>query len=87
MDIKEYIEKNNDYQIIKIKVIPNSDSIKFVWIMDDWTFKIRLKSIPEKGKANDELINFFSKELDITKDKIILSSGKTSRQKSLKILY
>jgi len=53
--------------------------------MDNGICKIRLKSVPEKGKANDELIRFLSDELDISKKYIEILSGTTSQNKTLKI--
>lgn len=49
------------------------------------TYKIRLKAVPEKGKANEELIKFLSKELALPKDKIEIISGKTERIKLIRI--
>ncbi len=47
--------------------------------------KIRLKAIPQKGEANDLLIEFIAKTLEIGKSKIELIAGRTSKQKRLLI--
>lgn len=70
---------------IQIKVIPKSRETAFVEKMDDDTYKIRVKAAPEKGKANDELIRFLSKTLNIRKDEILIISGHTDTRKLLKI--
>lgn len=49
------------------------------------TIKIRIKAVPEKGKANEELIRFLSKRLDIPKQNISIISGKTEQLKLVKI--
>lgn len=74
---------------IRVKVIPKSPKTEIVEVMNDEenTLKIRLKAIPEKGKANGELIRFLSKELQIPKEKISIISGKTDPLKLLKINY
>lgn len=70
---------------IQIKVVPRSGHTKFVEKMDDETYKIRLKAVPENGKANEELIKFLSQELQISKDTIRIISGHTDPRKLLKI--
>jgi hypothetical protein len=70
---------------IQIKVIPKSRETAFVEKMDDDTYKIRVKAAPEKGKANDELIRFLSKTLNIRKDEILIISGHSDTRKLLKI--
>ena len=79
--------KNKNY--LRIKVIPNSNTNEIKEIMTDdsgeETIKIKIKAIPEKGKANTELIKFLSKELEIKKSNISIISGKTDRIKLIKI--
>jgi uncharacterized protein (TIGR00251 family) len=69
---------------LKIKVIPNSKQNLLVGWEED-VLKIRLKAVPDKGKANDELISFLSKILDIPKNHIQILNGHTSRLKKLQI--
>jgi len=47
--------------------------------------KINVISVPEKGKANKELLDFLSKMLDIAKSSIKIISGETDRYKKLMI--
>lgn len=70
---------------IQIKVVPKSRETTFIEKMDDDTYKIRLRSAPEKGKANEELIKYLSEELQIPKDTIRIISGHTDPRKLLKI--
>lgn len=51
------------------------------------TIKIRIKAVPEKGKANEELIKFLSKELSIPKDQITIISGKSTQLKLIRFDY
>ena len=51
------------------------------------TIKIRIKAIPEKGRANAELIKFLSNELNIPKDKITIISGKSTPLKLIRLDY
>ncbi len=76
---------------LRIKVTPRSHKTEIIEIMEDdtgeKTIKIRLKAVPEKGKANDELIKFLSKELSINKEKITIISGKQDQLKLIKIKW
>ena len=68
----------------EIKIIPNSGKQKFI-LDESKQLKCYLKSQPEKGKANEELITLFSKQLKIPKNKVVVVSGKKSRNKRIKL--
>ena len=56
------------------------------WVIDkSGRLKCYLKSPPEKGLANKELIKLFAKVLKITQADIQIISGATSRNKKIKI--
>jgi uncharacterized protein len=46
---------------------------------------IALNSAPEKGKANDELIEFLARELKVARSAIAIVRGETSRRKTVRI--
>lgn len=46
--------------------------------------KVRVRALPDKGKANKALIAFLAKQLSVAKSEISLVSGATSRHKILK---
>ena len=66
---------------LKIKVKPNSSQQKIEKISDE-EYKVYLKSVPEKGKANQELLKllkkYFKKQTKIIK-------GKTSKNKVVEL--
>ena len=82
MTLKDLINKTGYF---RIKVIPNQPKTEVRGLMADNTIKIALKSAPEKGKANKELVKFVSIELEIPKESIRISSGLTNRMKVLSI--
>lgn len=67
--------------IIKAKILPNSKEFKIVGF-DEWSnsLKIRVKSAPEKGKANKELIE---KLQEMLKTQIKILQGKTTGNKTI----
>lgn len=70
--------------IIDIKVVPRSGKNK--WMLDkSGQLKCYLKSPPEKGLANKELIKLLAKALSIPQKEITIVFGAASRNKRLKI--
>lgn len=70
--------------IFIIKVVPNAG--RHGWQLDkSGILKCYLKSLPEKGKANQELIKLLAKALKIELNKIEITAGATSRNKRIKI--
>jgi len=53
----------NEKTHLRIKVTTKQPKTEYINTLDDGTIKIRLKAVPEKGKANEELIRFLAKEL------------------------
>ncbi len=83
MNIKELVVDRPAY--LRIKVLPKSQKNEITETLEDGTIKIRIKAAPEKGKANEELIKFLAKELEVPKDSISIVSGKTDQLKLIKI--
>lgn len=84
--LKEYIHKKTERPLyLRIKVLPKSAKNEVVEIMDDDTIKVRIKAVPEKGKANKALIDFIAQTLAIDKNNISIISGKTDQLKLIKI--
>ena len=67
-----------------IKVIPKSSQTKIIEEKDNF-LKIKLKAVPEKGKANAELIKFLAKHFKVAKSNINIIKGKTGKNKIVEI--
>ncbi|PAB61413.1 hypothetical protein CCE28_01020 [Anaeromicrobium sediminis] len=85
--INKYIEdlKQNNMVTLKIKVSPKMSKIEFKKVLEDGTLKLNIRSAPEKGKANKEIIAYLSKILNVSKKDIEIISGETSPLKLIKI--
>ncbi len=70
--------------IIKVKVIPNSKKQK-IEISGENELKINLKSKPERGKANQELVKTISDFFNAKESNIKIIKGKKSQRKIIKI--
>jgi len=85
MNLKDYINYENNIAIIKIKATPWASKSEFFSVLDNWVLKIRIKAPAEKWKANKELINYLSKELKLKKNNFEIISGDTDQVKRIKI--
>lgn len=83
-DFKTKLESEGEI-FLRIKVLPRSNKTEFVEMREDNSLKIRLKAVPEKGKANKELIKFLSEEFKTKKENILIISGQTAQIKLVKI--
>lgn len=70
--------------LLTITVVPSSG--KQTCILDaQGALKCYLKSQPEKGKANKELITFLAKKLSLPTSAFFIKSGLTSRKKRIEV--
>ncbi len=67
---------------LEIKVIPRANRSEIVGILDE-RLKIKVKSPPVDGKANKEIIKFFSSFLGIPKKDIEILRGTSSSHKTI----
>jgi uncharacterized protein (TIGR00251 family) len=70
--------------VLEFKVIPNSKNQGFEQDSGG-RLKCRIKSKPEGGKANEELVKFLGKRLGVSCDDIKILRGATSRNKVIKV--
>ena len=69
---------------IKIKVEPRSSKSGIVGLYGD-ALKVKLTSPPVEGKANKELVEVLAKACGIRKGDIEIVSGKSSKNKLVRI--
>ncbi|WP_137150590.1 DUF167 family protein [Devosia sp. FKR38] len=72
-----------------VRVTPNAgrDGIEGVEIRDDGTavLRVRVKAVPDKGKATAAVIVVLAKALGVPKSSINVTSGDTARLKTLAV--
>jgi len=79
----DFIE--NDVSVtFSVRVIPRSPKTEIVGEYDG-ALKIKLKSPPVDGAANNELIRFLSKLLEVPKANIEIVAGETTRSKRIRV--
>ena len=65
---------------IKVKVKPNAGKNELKQI-SEYYFEAKVTVLPEKGKANERVIELLCKHFKIPKSRIILFSGQTYKEK------
>ena len=73
------------YSILRIKLQPGARKDALCEWMTDGTLKVRVKSKPIEGKANENLLKFLSGQLNVRASDIEIKAGGKSRNKVLKI--
>jgi uncharacterized protein (TIGR00251 family) len=72
--------------VFNIKVKAGTGKTQIVDVMKDGVIKITVKAIPEKGKANSEIIKYLSKVFKTEKENIKILSGAKNSKKLIKII-
>ena len=84
-----FYEINTAGYILRIRVTPNSSRCSAGGIFTDSNncdfLKINLTTVPEKGKANQDLIKYLSKLLHISKSNFTIITGQTDRYKKIEL--
>lgn len=72
------------FYLLKVRVIPKAAKSQIVGWEGD-ILKVKVNAVPEKGKANEKLIQFLSENLKISRASITLIKGGTSRLKTFRL--
>lgn len=81
---QDFFTFSDDTLIVYFKVIPNSKKSCITEINEEF-IKIKLTALALENKANNALIKYLSKLLNISKSSIEIISGERNRYKSVKI--
>ncbi|MGE4130799.1 MAG: DUF167 domain-containing protein [Bdellovibrionales bacterium] len=84
MALPIYIHELNQGVRLKLYVQPGASKAQIVGLHGD-SLKIKVKSPPEDGRANAELISWLAKLLGVAKSKVEIVRGHTSRHKEVVI--
>ena len=79
------ISDGPDGAVIDVKVIPRAGRTELVGTRHE-ALLIRLAAPPVEGAANEELLAFLARLLDLPKRNIILVAGERSRHKKIKVI-
>lgn len=87
MSFEDALRTASDGVIIDFEASPGAKETKVPAGYNQWRKRllVKLKAPPEKGKANEELIEALSDLLGVPSARIEITSGATNTKKSVKI--
>jgi uncharacterized protein (TIGR00251 family) len=80
--MNDWIKEAEQGVLLSVRVIPRAPQHAVDGVLGN-VLKIRLSAPPVEGQANEALIAFVAECLDISRSRITLESGTTSRAKRL----
>ena len=78
------IQQSANAVVFSVKVVPRSSKTAVAGVLGGM-LKIKLAAAPEKGKANESLVEFLADTLGVKKNAISIISGHTSPVKTIQI--
>ena len=78
------IQQAGNAVIFSVKVVPRSSKTAVADLLGGM-LKIKLAAAPEKGKANESLVEFLADILGVKKNTVKITSGLTSPVKTIQI--
>lgn len=78
-----YVSRSDDGWYVNVKVQPGAKKSEISGVSEDNLLRIRLAAPAVENKANQALVEFVAKKLQVKKNKVTLTSGDKSRQKRL----
>lgn len=78
-----FFADKGDFVEIIIRVVPNAKKTEAVGV-ENGVLKLRLAAQPIEGRANEELVAFFSKSFKLAKRDIEIVSGELGRNKRVR---
>lgn len=83
------VEARADGLVLHLRVTPNAgaDRIEGLEVRDDGheVLRVRVRAVPDKGRANEAVIALLAKALGVPKSSISLLAGETARLKTLAV--
>ena len=70
--------------IFSAKIVPASSKTALAGLLDGM-LKVKISAPPEKGKANQCLIDFLAKKLAVKKNTLTIISGQTNPVKNIQV--
>lgn len=71
---------------LAVRVTPRASKNEIVDILSDGTVKVHLTAPPIEGKANEALLKFLAKVLDVPIGKLEVVAGATGRDKLISVI-
>lgn len=79
-----WLESAADHCILQLRIQPGAKRTALIGTLGD-KLKIAVQAPPVDGKANEALLRWLAKTLDLKNNEVTLLSGQTSRDKRVRI--
>jgi uncharacterized protein (TIGR00251 family) len=83
--VEPVIQEVDGGVVFTAKIVPGSNSPTRICGLLDGMLKVKVSAAPEKGKANQCLIKFLAKKLDVKKNAVNIIRGQTSPVKGVRV--
>jgi uncharacterized protein len=84
MPVVEFFHPTCQGYLVKVHVVPGARKTAVAGLHGD-RLKVKVASPPEKGRANEELLEFLARCLEVPRQAVQLTSGAASRQKVVSV--
>lgn len=84
-DIKNKL-KEKGRAVFHVKVSPGADKTEWQKTLDDGMLRMKVKEAPERGRANESVINFLADFFETKKKSVSIIAGGGARIKRIKIV-
>lgn len=71
--------------VFHVKVSPGADKTEWQESLSDGTLRLKVKESPERGEANQSVINFIASFFQISRKSISIIAGGGARLKRIKV--
>lgn len=69
---------------LAVQITPNAKKTEVIGVLDD-VLKLRLQAQPIEGKANQALVKFIAKTLEVPRTAVTITHGQTNKRKLIEV--
>ena len=70
---------------LALQITPNAKKTEVVGLLDD-ALKLKLQAQPIEGKANEALVKYLAKALDVPRSAVTITRGQAGKKKLIEIV-
>jgi uncharacterized protein YggU (UPF0235/DUF167 family) len=70
---------------LALRVTPGADRTRVTGRLADGRLQVRVAATPERGEANEELVQFLARALGLPRAAVRVARGRTSRDKLMEV--
>ena len=83
-DLREELRSKRRLQL-RVKALPKSSSDEICDILPDGTLKVKVRAVPERGKANEAICDVLARAFGVSRRNVVVLRGATAVLKQVEI--